>query len=48
MVTIGQKIFYLLSQKNMTQKEFSDRTGISTTTISDWKKKNTNPGSEKI
>ena len=47
-MTIGQKIFYLLSQKNMTQKEFSDRTGISTTTISDWKKKNTNPGSEKI
>jgi transcriptional regulator with XRE-family HTH domain len=32
----------------MTQKEFSLRTGISTTTISDWRKKNTNPGSDKI
>ncbi|WP_049946295.1 helix-turn-helix domain-containing protein [Butyrivibrio sp. WCD2001] len=47
-MTIGQKIFYLLEQKNMTQKEFSDRTGIATTTISDWRKKNTNPGSDKI
>ncbi len=26
----------------------SNRTGISTTTISDWRKKNTNPGSDKI
>ncbi|MER2025847.1 MAG: helix-turn-helix transcriptional regulator, partial [Lachnospiraceae bacterium] len=32
----------------MTQVEFSKRTGIATTTISDWRKKNTNPGSEKI
>ncbi|MCR5468281.1 MAG: helix-turn-helix domain-containing protein [Lachnospiraceae bacterium] len=47
-MTIGQKIFYLLDQKNMTQKEFSDKTGIATTTISDWRKKNTNPGSDKI
>lgn len=47
-MTIGQKIFYLLKKKNMTQKEFSDKTGIATTTISDWRKKNTNPGSDKI
>ena len=47
-MTIGQKIFYLLEEKQMTQKEFSNRTGISTTTISDWRKKNTNPGSDKI
>ena len=47
-MTIGQKIFYLLEERNMTQKEFSLRTGISTTTISDWRKKNTNPGSDKI
>ncbi len=32
----------------MTQREFSKRTGIATTTISNWRKKNTNPGSEKI
>ncbi len=47
-MTIGQRIFYLLEEKHMTQKEFSDKTGISTTTISDWRKKNTNPGSDKI
>lgn len=47
-MTIGQRIFYLLEEKHMTQKEFSDRTGIATTTISDWRKKNTNPGSDKI
>lgn len=32
----------------MTQKEFSEKTGIATTTISDWRKKNTNPGYDKI
>ena len=32
----------------MSQKEFSIITGIATTTISDWRKKNTNPGSDKI
>ena len=47
-MTVGEKIFYLLKKKGMTQKEFSDKTGIATTTISDWKKKNTNPGSDKI
>lgn len=47
-MTIGQRVFYLLDEKKMTQKEFSDRTGIATTTISDWRKKNTNPGSDKI
>ena len=47
-MTVGQRIFELLKQKGMTQKEFSDRTGIATTTISDWRKKNTNPGSDKI
>ena len=47
-MTIGQRIFYLLEEKHMTQREFSARTGIATTTISDWRKKNTNPGAEKI
>lgn len=32
----------------MTQKEFSEKNGIATTTISDWRTKNTNPGSDKI
>ena len=47
-MTVGQRIFYLLEEKKMTQVEFSRRSGIATTTISDWRKKNTNPGSDKI
>ena len=47
-MTVGQRIFHILDEKKMTQREFSKRTGIATTTISDWRKKNTNPGSEKI
>ena len=47
-MTVGQRIFYLLNEKGMTQVEFSKRTGIATTTISDWRKKNTNPGSDKV
>jgi transcriptional regulator with XRE-family HTH domain len=47
-MTVGQRIFELLEQKGMTQKEFSEKTGIATTTISDWRKKNTNPGSDKV
>ena len=47
-MTVGERIFHLLEEKHMSQKEFSDKTGIATTTISDWRKKNTNPGSDKI
>ena len=47
-MTVGQRVFELLKQRGMTQKEFSEKTGIATTTISDWRKKNTNPGSDKI
>ena len=32
----------------MTQKEFSDRTSIQQSTISEWKKKKTNPSADKI
>ena len=45
-MTVGQRIFELLKQKGMTQKEFSERTGIATTTISDWRKKNTGIGQD--
>ena len=37
-----------LDELNMTQKEFSKRTGIAESTISDWSKKKTNPTAEKI
>ena len=47
-MTIGEKIFHLISEKGMTQKEFSEQTGISQSTISDWKRKKTNPSADKI
>ena len=47
-MTIRDRIFDKLTELNMTQKEFSRRTGIPETTISDWKKKKTNPTAEKI
>ena len=47
-MTISQRVFKLLDEMHMTQKEFSERTGIPQSTISDWRKKNTNPASDKI
>ena len=47
-MTISQKIFILLDEKNMSQKEFAEQTGISQSTISDWKRKKTNPSADKI
>ena len=47
-MTIGDRIFERLEQINMTQKVFSEKTGISQSTISEWKSKHTNPTSEKI
>ena len=47
-MTIRDRIFERLDELNMTQKDFSDRTGIPQTTVSDWRKKRTNPTAEKI
>ena len=47
-MTIRDRIFDKLEELNMTQKDFSERTGIPQTTVSDWKKKKTNPTAEKI
>ena len=47
-MTISEKIFRLLDEQKMSQKEFSNKTGIPQSTISDWRKKNTNPASDKI
>ena len=47
-MTIGDRIFERLKQMNMSQKVFSEETGISQSTISEWKSKRTNPTSEKI
>ncbi len=45
---IRDRIFSKLEEKRMTQKEFSERTGIPQSTISDWRKKKTNPTAEKV
>lgn len=45
---ISEKIFEILKERNITQKAFSEKTGISQSTISDWKRKRTNPTAEKI
>ena len=45
---IRDRIFQKLEESQMTQKEFSQKTGIPESTISDWRKKRTNPTAEKI
>ena len=47
-MTISERIFERLQEIDMSQKEFSEKTGIAQSTISDWKRKRTNPISEKI
>lgn len=48
MKSVSDRIFELLKEKGMSQKEFAAKTGIAESTISDWKKKKTNPVSDKI
>lgn len=45
---ISEKIFELIKEKGMSQKDFALATGISQSTISDWKTKHTNPAADKI
>ncbi len=47
-MTISDRIFERLRMIHMTQKEFSESTGIAPSTISEWKSKRTNPTLEKI
>ena len=47
-MSISDTIFNIMSEKQITQKEFSKRTGIPESTISDWKKKGNTPGAEKL
>ena len=47
-MTIGDRIFIRLKQIGMSQRAFSEKTGISQSTVSEWKTKRTNPTSEKI
>ena len=45
---VYEKIFARLDELNMSQSELSRRTGISTSTINDWKKKKINPQADKL
>lgn len=47
-MTISEFIFEMIKIKGLSQKDFSDKTGISQSTISDWKRKKTNPSADKI
>jgi transcriptional regulator with XRE-family HTH domain len=45
-MVISERIFPIMKKPRMTQKEFSKKTGILESTISDWK--NNTPGADKI
>ncbi len=47
-MNIAERIFERLNELKMSQTEFSEKTGIKMSTMSEWKKKGTNPSSEKI
>mgnify|MGYP002523222649 CR=1 FL=1 len=47
-MTIRDRIFARLLELHMTQKQFSEKTGIPQSTISEWKSKKTNPTADKI
>ena len=42
-MTVSERIIKVLKERNMTQAEFAKQVGIATSTISEWKKKKTNP-----
>ncbi len=47
-MTISQRIFNILKEKKLKQKDLAAYTGISTSAISAWNKNNTNPAAESI
>ena len=47
-MTISERIFMIMKEKKMTQMEFAKRVGIANSTVSEWKKRKTNPSADKI
>ena len=47
-MTISERIFKVMEEQGMTQLEFSRLTGIAQSTISDWRRKGTNPAADKL
>lgn len=47
-MTVGERVIGLVREQGMTQKEFSERTGIPQSTMSSWKGKKQNPSIDKL
>lgn len=47
-MTIGERVIELVREQGMTQKEFSEKTGIPQSTMSSWKGKKQNPSIDKL
>ena len=47
-MTISERLFDIMKQKNITMPELAKMTGISRHTIFDWQRRGTNPGADKI
>ncbi len=47
-MTVGERILELIQQKGMTQKAFSEKTGIPQSTMSSWRGKKQNPSIDKL
>ena len=45
---ISERIYKIMEEKKISQLEFAKRTGISQSTVSDWRRKGTNPSADKI
>jgi transcriptional regulator with XRE-family HTH domain len=45
---ISERVFQILKEKGISQKDFAMATGIPQSTISDWKGKHVNPAADKI
>lgn len=45
---ISERIYKYMEARGMSQMEFACKTGISQSTISDWRRKGTNPSADKI
>ena len=47
-MTITERIFYVLSEKGLSQKEFAQSIGVNEKTVSAWKKNNSLPPADKL
>ena len=45
---ISERIYKYMEERGMSQMEFATKTGISQSTVSDWRRKGTNPSADKI